>query len=169
MSRTGGILNYSCLSELLGTFEELGNWGKENHKEWSSLGTCQNCAVVFGPWLLLVCLQCSARAFWVRPKPLALWDTWVLLMDWGDQSRCCMLWSASLNSLHRAENLVKWGSQYPYKYNHQQWNWEFRNFCYPESNPTFPEVLLFIACLVLLPACFTNGAVEGASRGISAL
>lgn len=72
-------------------FEELGNWGKENHKKWSNLVTCQNCAVILCPWLLPVCLQCSATALWARPKPLAPWDTWVLLTDWGDQSRCCDL------------------------------------------------------------------------------
>lgn len=169
MSRTGGTLDYSCLLELLGVFGESGNWGRENHKEWCSLGTCQSCAVILGPWLLPVCVQCSARALSARPKPLALWDTWVLLMDWGDQSRCCVLWSASLNSLHRAEKLVKWGRQYPCEYNHQQWNQEFRNFCFPKSSPRFSTVLLFIAFLVLLPACFTNGAVEGANRGISAV
>lgn len=167
MSRTGSTLDYFCLSELLGMFEELGNWGRENYKEWGSLGTSQNCAVIFGPSLLPVCLQCRAKALWARPKPLALWDTWVLMMDWGDQSQCRVLWSASLSSQHRAVKLVKWGSQYPCKYNYQQWNREFRNFYFPKSNLRFPAVLLFIACLVLLPACFTNGAVEGASGGIS--
>lgn len=33
MSRTGSTLDYFCLSELLGMFDELGNWGRENYKE----------------------------------------------------------------------------------------------------------------------------------------
>lgn len=95
-SGKGGTLDYSCLLELVGLFKELGKWERENHREWSSLGACQSCAVILGPWLLPVCLQCRARTLWARPKPLTLWDTWVLLMDWGDQSRYCVLWSVSL-------------------------------------------------------------------------
>lgn len=110
-ARTEGTLNYSCPLELLGLFKELGKWGRENHKEWSSLGTCQSCAVILGPWLLSVCLLCRARNLWAF---LSLWLSGTLECYWWIEGTradavCCGLpaWTGLNNWLNeRGSTLV---------------------------------------------------------------